>query len=452
MQPNQQYNPNPGFDPNQQPSAPAGSSPTDPWATPVQSAVSSQPAYQESQAVSPVPAPTPPAQQPYDPWTIQAPQPGHFQQPGSDPTQPPQQWNPDTSMFEPARPVQPSAWEQQFVAETVAAATAPAVPKKSHAGRVIAIILGVLLLLGGAGAMYVYAQQKQPEQKQAVAATPVDTSALFYDAIENHMSVSYIGQQFSIDQIEPTLGRMVANAKGLTDFSNPAKPKSRITYDINGFDTKPPLNISGELLDLQESNYYAQLTKPDAAATNNSAASAGIQMDAWYQIPVDDNAYGMFIFDVGSMRTTVNVSEGQVLVGNYPENVRKDLMKFIKDNTIYTVKNTEAVSVDDTKMTKYTVTIDGVALNKLNDKARTALAIKTTNPRDYSKDGGDDIKYELFVDTNKKHLAKVQIERPSYDKKSTDKITVTFSYPKNLTEELKKPAMIKSLPAPSAIN
>ena len=447
MQSNQQYNPNPGFDPNQQPSTPVGSSPTDPWATPA------QPVYQQSQAAPTVQTPNPAAQQPYDPWTIQAPQPGHFHQPGSDPTQPPQQWNPDTSMFEPAQPVQPSAWEQQFVAETVAAATAPAAPKKSHAGRVIAIIIAILLLLGGAAAAYFYAQQDQPAKEPVVAAKQVDTKALFYDAIENHMSVSYIGQQFSIEQTEPTLGRMMANAKGLTDFSNPAKPKSKITYEVKGYDTKPPLNVTGELLDLQESTYYAQLTKPDITTANdNAAASAGIEMDTWYQVPVNDNAYGMFVFDMASMRTTVNVSEGQILVGNYTENVRKDLMKFIKDNNVYTVKNTESVDVDDTKMTKYTVTLDGPAVNKLNDKARTALAIKSSNPRDYSKDGGDDVKYELFVDTNEKRLAKVYIERLASDKKSKDKITVTFSYPRNLTDDLRKPALIKSLPAPSAIN
>ena len=437
MQPNQQYDPFQNVGPNPLQTPPPEGYPSQ---IPVQSG------YQQPQSN------IPPAQPAYDPWQIQAPQPGHFHQPGATPDQPPQQWNPKTSMFEPVQPVRPSEWEQQFVAETVAAAAAPAAPKKFHAGRVVAIIVGILLLVGGAAAAYVYAQQKSTNQEPVVAAKPVDTKALFYDAIENHMSVSYIGQQFDIEQVEPTLGRMVANAKGLTDFSNPAKPKSRITYDIKGFDTKPPLNVTGELLDLQENNYYAQLTKPDATATNNNPAGADIEMDTWYQVPVGDNAYGMFLFDVGSMRTTINVSEGQMLVGNYPENIRKDLMKYIKDNKVYTIKNTEAVNSDDTKMTKYTVSIDGSALNKLNDKARAALAIKTSDPRDYSKDGGDDINYELFVDTNEKRLAKVHIERPSSDKKFTDKVTVTFSYPKDLAKELRKPVLIKSLPAPSSIN
>lgn len=437
MQPNQQYDPFQNVGPNPLQTPPPEGYPSQ---TPVQSG------YQQPQSN------IPPAQPAYDPWQIQAPQPGHFHQPGATPDQPPQQWNPKTSMFEPVQPVRPSEWEQQFVAETVAAAAAPAAPKKFHAGRVVAIIVGILLLVGGAAAAYVYAQQKSTNQEPVVAAKPVDTKALFYDAIESHMSVSYIGQQFDIEQIDPTLGRMVANAKGLTDFSNPAKPKSKITYDIKGYDTQPPFSVAGEILDVQENNYYAQLIKPDSATANNNAASAGIQMDTWYQIPADDNTYGVFLFDIGNMRTTVNVSEGQMIVGNYPENVRKDLMKFIKDNTVYTVKNTEAVDVDDTKMTKYTVTIDGKAVNKLNDMARTALAIKTSNPRDYTKDTGEDIKYELFVDTNEKRLAKVHIERPSSDKKSTDKITVTFSYPKNITDDLRKPTTIKSLPASSATN
>jgi hypothetical protein len=434
MQPNQQYDPfqNAGPNPPQTPS-PDGYQPQVDY-------------QQESQPVAP------PVQPAYDPWQIQAPQPGHFHQPGATPDQPPQQWNPKTSMFEPVQPARPSEWEQQFVAETVAAAAAPTAPKKSHAGRVVAIVVGILLLVGGAAAAYVYAQQKQPEQAPVVAAKPVDTKALFYDAIESHMSVSYIGQQFDLEQTSSATGHLVGHVKGMTDFSNPAKPKSKIVYSVKDQGPDPVIDVTGEILDLQESNYYARLTKTDTSAKNETVTAVGVDMDTWYQIPAEDSAYGLFVFDIGGMRPTINSSEGQVIVGNYPENVRQDLMKFIKDNKVYTIKNTKTVDNDKEKMTHYTVVIDSQSLNKLNEKARTAIGLTGTEKKDFTEYGGEGVKYEFVVDTNNKRLAKVHSERLSEDKKSTDKVTITLSYPKDIIEELKKPATIKSLPASPGVN
>ena len=440
MQPNQQYNPFENPDPN-----PSGTPPpnNDPWSAPSQS--TEQNGYQQPQPVAP------PVQQPYDPWTIQAPQPGHFQQPGTSPTEPPQQWNPKTSMFEPVQPVRPSEWEQQFVAETVAAAAAPPAPKKSHAGRIIALIFGILILLGGAAAAYVYAQQKQ-SQPQQTAALLIDTEDLFYQAIQNHMSVSYVGQQYELDQTNSATGHLIGHVKGVTDFSDPAKPKSKIVYDVKNQGPDPVIDVTGEILDLQESNYYARLTKTDTSTKNETAAAAGVDMETWYQIPTGDLAYGMFVFDIGGMRPMINSSEGQVVVGNYSKQVRQDLMKFIKDNNVYTIKDTKTVDTDKEKTTKYTVVIDSQALNKLNEKARTALGLTTTEKKDFTEYGGDNVKYEFFVDTNKKRFSKVYLERLSEDKKSTDKMTITLSYPNDVTENLKKPATIKSLPASSGVN
>jgi|GEM_PF-4819189 len=440
MQPNQQFNPFENPDPNQQTAPPAN----DPWAMPSQP--SAQPGYQRPQTG------VPPAQQPYGPTQPQSVQQNPFIQPAPATTaQPPaQQWNPETSMFEPVQPARPSQWEQQFVAETVAAATAPPAPKKSHAGRTIAIIIGILLLLGGAAAAYVYAQQKENEPQ--VVASSLDTKALFYDAIENHMSTEYVGQLYDLEQTDAMTGHAVAQAETVSDFSDPAKPKSRIIYNVDYPDDKTMADVSGEIIDLQEPSYYAMLAATDAKTPNETAAAAGVTMDVWYQVPRDDFTNSMFVFDTGGLRSAVNTSSGQVIVGNYPKDARQELMKLVKDKQVYKIKDAETVTVGNVKMTKYSVTIDGEGLKKLNDQAMATLGVVADEKKDFTRDTGEDVQYEFVVDNDNKRIAKVSIERPSEDKKSVDKVTISFTYPKNVADDLKKPTTIKALPNSTKIS
>lgn len=440
MQPNQQYNPVPNQDPNLTPPT-AGQTPAnDPWARPAQSPV--QPGYPQPQVA------IPPAQQPYDPWQIQVPQPGTFHQPGATPASPPQRWNPETSMFEPVQPVRPSEWEQQFVAETVAAAAAPAVPKKSHVGRVIAIIVSLVVLLGGGVAAFVYAQQKQAATNAAVA-TQLDTKALFYDAIENHMKVKYIHQQYDSEQDGGTSGTLAGHLDGITDFSDPAKPKSRVAYTIKNDDSETVVEMAGELLDLQEANYYAMVAK---TATNAAMAATttekDIQADTWYKIPRDNSFTRTLIFDPIGALQTINVTTGQVLVGNYKDDMRRELLSFINDRKVYTINSSEAVTFEDKEMTKYDISVDADALKELNKKAETMLGVTA------SVDSEDDsltqydgtVKYEFLVDNNTKHIAKVKLERKSTKGSVDGTATVLLSYPKNITEDLKTPAVVKDIP------
>lgn len=439
MQPNQQYNPVPNPDPNLTPPTPDQTRVNDPWATPTQQPV--QPAYQQPQ-VNPTPA-----QQPYDPWKIQVPQPGTFHQPGPTPTSPPQQWNPQTSMFEPVQPIRPSEWEQQFVAETVAAAAAPAVPKKSHAGRVIAIVIGLVVLLGGGAAAFVYMQQKQATD--ATVAAQLDTKALFYDAIENHMKVKYIHQQYDSEQDGGTSGTLVGHLDGITDFSDPAKPKSRVAYTIKNEDSETVVEMAGELLDLQETNYYGMVAKTAAnAAIADTTTEKDIQADTWYKVPRDNPFASTLVFDpIGALRT-INVTTGQVLVGNYKDDMRRELLNFINDRKVYTINGSEAITIEDKEMTKYNISIDTDALKELNKKAETALGITPGADSDDESltqyDGN--VKYEFMVDNKSKRIAKVKLERKSSSGQSDGTATILLSYPESVSEDLKMPEVVKDIP------
>ncbi|HEX7483651.1 MAG TPA: hypothetical protein VF281_00710 [Candidatus Saccharimonadales bacterium] len=431
-----QPNPFQNSDPNSPQTPPAAS---DPWAIPQQS--SQQLGYSQPQVNMP------PAQQPqsYDPWQIQTTQPGYFQQPTGNPAAPTQQWNPETSMFEPIRPAQPSAWEQQFVAETVAAATAPPAPKKSHVGRVIAIVIGLLVLIGGGAAAYLYTQQQQTESNTAVV-TPIDTKKLFYEAIENHMKVSYIRQQYDSERVDATNGKTTVDIIGISDFTDPAKPKSKVSYEINSTSATPPLNMAGELIDLQEQNYYAKLTNSSLIENKTqTTVNTDFAMDTWYSIPKGDTTTGALLFDPGGTREIINVSSGQVLVGNYKDEDRQKLMAFINENQVYTIGGTETVSADDKAMTRYNISIDTKVLEELNKKAEDILGTKIDSKRNPTMQDAD-VKYEFLIDNDTKHIVEVKLSRQSSDEKTTDTETVLLSYPKSAGDDVKKPVTIKNFP------
>ena len=313
----------------------------------------------------------------------------------------------------------------------------------------IAIIIGLLLLLGGGAAFYVYAQQQA--QSEAAIVTPIDTKKLFYDAIENHMKVSYIQQEYDTEQVDESSAKTTGQVTGISDFTDPAKPKSKITYSVETPGVESPLTMAGEIVDLNDGSYYSKLTKSPAFTDTKSQAVTddfSLALDTWYKVPNSDAGMSMILFDPAGMRKTINATGGQVLVGNYKDSIRQELMQFIDDNQIYVIKGTESVTVDKKPMTQYNITIDDKSLKKLNKKAESLLGISTDDTKTESEvPMTADVKYEFLIDNDSKHLIQVKLERQGADKKSTDAATIILSYPKSVADDIKKPSVVKDLAA-----
>jgi hypothetical protein len=381
--------------------------------------------------------------QPYTPAPNQDPD----NTPVANPPQPPTTWETATQQPSsdyqapqpeaPVRPVPPSEYEQprpgqksQFELEYEAAlkTQAPS-PKKSRKGLIIGGIIGLIILIAAGASAYAWMQYANNPQTR------------LYQALENHMSTNYIQQDYKQEVTVASTNKMTMHS--ISDFSDPKNPKSYIEYTQKGNDDNDKL--SGTLIKLDDKEYYAKLTKTLNFSGEDSDLAP--KTDQWYRVD-DSEAIGGILFDpLGSM-TAINTSKGETLVGNFNENARKDLMAFIKENNVYTITNSEEVTVEGEKMTKYDLSINADKANKLNDKATELLGLpKGTKVNDVKLSDGQT--NQLWVSNKTNHIVKAEVKRPTRgtktDPKAIDTSTITISYPTDASK-ITKPSGAVDVP------
>jgi hypothetical protein len=404
------------------PQQPAMPIPTEPIATP-QPVIAEYARYQPQPLQTPAPAPTPQmpatdyAQQP------QAPAQPEYAQPT------PQQYS-QADQYAPAQPVPAVAQrpKSQFELEYEAALQEPP-RKKSHKGIIIASIITLLVLLAGGAAAYLWMQDQNDPEKR------------FYRAIENHLSTTYIQQDYK--QVMNMGGEMTATIKATSDFTNPKMPKSHIKFDMSS--SEAVSTAKGELTILDDKEYFGKLTA-DREMTGVDSQYLPVT-DQWYRIDKDDFGSTMLL-DIGSLSSHINTPTGEVLVGNFNEATRTDLMQFIREKGVYSINSSKDATIDGQKTTQYDITFNTDALNELNKKALKALGLSTDNYSDQIKNASQT--NILWINNETNRIVKVELTRDSHElrddgKNTKDTSTITLSYPSSVPQ-IAKPADAKDVP------
>lgn len=424
MQPNQPQPLRP--DQNNEPNEPSTNPNPVPWNTiPEQPAAAAQP--QPPQPVS-TPAPVTLAYTEQEPDTVAHPitQQAYAAQQQSTPVQ----------QAQPSNIQEP----QPVVAQTVQPTLTP---KKSRRGLMIASIATAVLLLGGGAAAYFVNQSanktaatvKDTSAAPAVAPAPAPDEKILnvltgtpeeylYQAIENHMKTTYVQQDYTI-----TLGAatpMTVDIKGTSDFTNVKSPKSLVTYDM-----KYANATTGELVFLSDKEEYAKLSKSGIVEMTKSETMP--KLNQWYRVDALDLS-DMQVYDPIRLNDLVNTPSGIVLIGHFDSATRKDLMTYIKENKIYTIKSHEDVTVDGLPMTHYSLTIDAKKVGELNVKARTAIDA-TYDVSDSRFAQPADQTNEIWVNQKTGRIAKVLLSTGSTGAKSTNETKI--SYPTKATTIVK---------------
>jgi hypothetical protein len=453
MQPNQTYSPVP--DPDQTNEPPVESTPTptqwsppqsppntprQPFAAPMaqQSTPAAQPVATDFARYQPQPiaqiqpiAPIQPA--PADAWNQPQPtaQPQPFEQSTvlqSAPTNQPEVQAPAYTPDQPPQPTAPaplSPFEQQWYSTAQQAPT----PKKSRIGLMIAGIAAAVLVLGGGGAAFAWIQaNNSPEQR-------------LNRAIESHMTITLIQQDY--EQSASIGDETKVSLKSTSDFSDAKAPKSYVKYDVQS--DLAVMTRSGELVVLDNKEYFAKLTK--SANFEGMGSEYLPVINQWYRVDTGDFA-GSLLLDPVSVGKTINVPTGEVLVGNFNESTRKELMAFIKEKGVYTIKSSQVVTVDGQKMTQYDIDLNVDALNELNKKAVKALGLPENSYDNYTEQPGQTNTF--WVNHKTGRLAKAELTRDSSSvntqgAKTKEVSTVTLSYPTNASA-FTKPERAKNVP------
>lgn len=159
-----------------------------------------------------------------------------------------------------------------------------------------------------------------------------------------------------------------------TDFSNPAKPKTKIrtTY----------LKNSKKVFVLDTITYgtyaeYGKYTAMDDAALVGGPLAKSYQnaIGKWVRLESKDEAV---VFDPTNSAGRVKMTQGEMLVGNYPAPVRQELVEAYKTKKVlsFDPKQVKTETISGKKAFKYLIKVNTRALEDVNHVAEKNLACR----------------------------------------------------------------------------
>lgn len=295
-------------------------------------------------------------------------------------------------------------------------------PKKKPILLIVALI--ILLLGAGGAAAYFWWQSSQSKQeatpKQAVALTEQEASELYLAAVENHMNTPYITQK-----AEQTIGsgstKVTMKLDATSDFSDPTLSKTKLVYTAKG--EKTPEESTGTEFEQVALGSELYVKTPEAEAPEPSSL---YKSDQWYHIAAD-NELGKLLLDPLSVAKGINTPLGQVPVGKFSDDIRKELMTFIRDNEVYRLTSHKAETLNGQEVQRFTIKLNVEKSDELNEKAAQLLGIE--NVLADRPEGTPTIEqFDAWIGRADEKFKKVHFSI-SDDGKELGSSTFTFEYP-----------------------
>lgn len=285
--------------------------------------------------------------------------------------------------------------------------------KMSKKTKLLSLVVVMMVLLLGAGAFAIR------------AITAPDPEKIFYETVENHMSLKYIGQHYKTES-----PYMNIDNDTFTDFSNPAKPKTKMSL---AYKVGDKTMIQTDLVTFGTYAEYGRFTKIDDSLIKSSPTGSIYKdiLGHWIKAETAEEAY---MLDSSGRAGSINMTQGEFLVGNYPASLRAELAKEYKTTKVFSfnVKDVKSEKINGKRTLKYIVTINPTALKKVNQKAEDKLGL----PRTYTANMPSN-KMTVWIDTSTKHP--VRITGEAYGSKSI----LDFTYPN--TVDITRPNATKTV-------
>lgn len=250
---------------------------------------------------------------------------------------------------------------------------------------------------------------------------------IFNKAIENHLSTTFIKQTFD-QTITVSEGKtMSLRASAISDFTKPETPLTAVNYTLSSSDpadTETAKMFNRDQIAIGQ-NLYAKI--PSNVTIPNSL----FKTNQWYALTSTSTFAQRFMFDMFGIGSSVNMPYGQVIVGNFSSEHRKEIMKHIETHKTYAPGQGKAEDLDGKRVIHYTVSVEHTKLTALNDFTATKLGTKN-NFKVQEVDKLKPITFEAWVDYTTKRLVKVHISRNN-SPTNVESSLVTFDYPTNIT-------------------
>ncbi len=249
----------------------------------------------------------------------------------------------------------------------------------------------------------------------------------FYAMLDNAMQVSYVERdikdQSRVENSGDVSEREV-QLKVQSDFSNPAAPNNAYDFEYSVKDTEitessessDKLVASGSVVSMQDKGQIMRLEESTLSSFEDTP------LQEWVEAPGPE--YGL-VNDPGFLRTYITRTMGAIILGNFKDNDRKELIDYISSNNVYSIMNVRTESENNKDYKVYEVAINGEAMAKLSERLNEVIGIK--GPVAIS---GLDNNVDIWVDQEKNLPVRIveEIQWKSTNYKATK--TTNVSYPK----------------------
>jgi hypothetical protein len=305
--------------------------------------------------------------------------------------------------------------------------------EKAHRLRSIIGIGIILLIIGmlGTGAYQVLWNNHpdnsvvlpQPDEAKVV-------EARLHQALDRHLRTQYVRQVYDQKAQGEATGALTLDT--VSDFSDPASPKSHIRYDVQAGTGENAIKESGEIMVLDEKDYFGKLSAP--ALSNQGTDAVKPKVGQWYKVSNTDST-GETLVDPLSARTGLNSSLGEIPIGNFNESTHRELMQFITERNVYAIQSSKEVTEGAKKLTLYMIKFNPELVNELNKKI--AEKIDRADMQSLVSFGQNDVKdMKVWVDNISGRITRVAFKREytraaDAPKPLPETITISLSYPAN---------------------
>lgn len=288
--------------------------------------------------------------------------------------------------------------------------------QKHKKNKVVLIIFSILLVMMAGVAVLAATTWLQGESERR-----------FYTMLDKLMQASYIERAITIeneikDKKYPSSEQI--EIKAVSDFSNPATPKSKFTYDYYARDSEKSVAVSGETVVENSSEFATKFEKYTIPRVDD------IRTGQWYRVSSRERE----TYDPSWLIDLVNTTQTNVICGNFSDNQRQDLLGFIVTNNIYSIDNFKTEEFDGKEYTVYTVKLDYKQIAKLNEKLKDSY--KLTSVQSLSDEVST---LEVWVDNNTNLPYKIQEHIKLDDINLTASMTAIYSFPDGI--DIKMPDM-----------
>ena len=292
-------------------------------------------------------------------------------------------------------------------------------PSKSGSYVGLWIGLGVLfavLLLSGGLVWYIVTRSDSPLQSILSNDSPLTHEERLYAALENNMNTSVIRQTYTSE----LSGQTVTN-DAISDFSDPANPRTKTTFLIGAKDQEPAIDI-----DMIGTTSYCEYGRINKVPADIAAPLTGQRdyIGKWLKAATKEESTRTF--DPFSICSSINKTYGEILVGNYSSDDRQDLMRIVRTKQPYRFNEDEvqAVTRGGKKQYKYYVTLNREAVQQLNDLAAARLGLEGEQLP------GNATKASLWIDATSNRFTRVETSSDGMN------VTVDLSYPSSADIQL----------------